>query len=264
MSSILKKISNYKRQEVTKCKSEIPLPSMIKMALDSNYIQRPFYNALKEKVSMNMTPLICEIKKASPSRGIIREDFNVETIAIDYTKSGATCISVLTDYPSFKGKNEYLKIVRESSPLPILRKDFFLDPYQVYETKYLGGDCILIILAMLDDITAKTLYETAEKIGLDSIFEVHDENEFDRAVTLNAKLIGINNRDLHSFKTDINNTIKLAHKFNKRHMIISESGIFSNSDIKLLKKHGVQSFLIGERIMKSDNIQDAIRGLLNE
>jgi len=117
---------------------------------------------------------------------------------------------------------------------------------------------------MLDDNTAKTLYETAEKIGLDSIFEVHDENEFDRAVELNAKLIGINNRDLHSFKTDINNTIKLSRKFNKRHMIISESGIFSNSDIKLLKEHGVQSFLIGESIMKSDNIQNAIRGLLNE
>lgn len=264
MNSILKKISEYKRQEVAKCKLEIPLPKMIKMASDSNNIQRPFSASLKEKLSVNITPLICEIKKASPSRGIIREDFDVEKIAIDYSQSGATCISVLTDYPSFMGKNEYLKIVRYSSPLPILRKDFFLDPYQVYETKYLGGDCILIILAMIDDITAKTLYDTAEKIGLESIFEVHDEDEFDRAVKLNAKIIGINNRDLHTFRTDINNTIKLAGKFNKGHIIISESGIFSISDINLLKEHGVQSFLIGESIMKSNNIQKAIRNLLNE
>ncbi|MBL6770552.1 MAG: indole-3-glycerol phosphate synthase TrpC [Rhizobiales bacterium] len=264
MNSILKKISEYKRQEVDKCKLEMPLPKMIKMASDSNNIHRPFSASLKEKLSINITPLICEIKKASPSRGIIREDFDVEKIAIDYSQSGATCISVLTDYPSFMGKNEYLKIVRNSSPLPILRKDFFLDPYQVYETKYLGGDCILIILAMIDDITAKTLYETAEKIGLESIFEVHDEDEFDRAVKLNAKIIGINNRDLHTFKTDINNTIKLAGKFNKGQIIISESGIFNISDINLLKQHGVQSFLIGESIMKSDNIQKAIRDLLND
>ena len=161
------------------------------------------------------------------------------------------------------GSKADLGIARKSSPLPLLRKDFFIDPYQVYETKYLGGDCILIILSMLSDSQARELYQTAEEIELDSIFEVHNENEFERALSMNAKLIGINNRNLHTFETDITNTVNLASKFTDDLIIISESGIYNNNQIKMLREKNVNAFLIGESIIKSDNMTKAIQDLLD-
>ena len=262
MNSILDKISNYKKDEVSHKKALMPLGDLVKIIASEPMEKRNFFSAIDNKNKNGEIALICEIKKASPSRGIIKKKFNVSEFAKEYSIGGATCISVLTDYPSFQGRDEYLMEVRKSSSLPLLRKDFYLDPYQVYETKFLGGDCILIIMAMLDDKMARDLYETAENIGLDSIFEVHNEQEYDRAIKLNAKIIGINNRDLHTFKTDINNTINLSSKFSDDHLIISESGIFDKKEINLLNKYGVNAYLIGESIIKSDDIVSSIKKLI--
>lgn len=262
MNSILQKIWSYKEEEVDYKKTQLSLDSLIKITADTAIEKRNFYKAIYNKNISGDVALICEIKEASPSRGTIKENFNVPKIAADYTMGGATCISVLTDYPSFKGRDSDLNEARLASNIPLLRKDFYLDTYQVYETRYLGGDCILIIMAMLDDEMARNLYETANLIGLDSIFEVHDEQEYDRALYLNAKIIGINNRDLHTFETDINNTINLSSKFSKDQIIISESGIFNKKEINMLNNYGVNAFLIGESIIRNDNIIDATKKLI--
>tara|TARA_B100001057_G_scaffold99561_2_gene96520 strand:- start:7996 stop:8787 length:792 start_codon:yes stop_codon:yes gene_type:complete len=262
MNSILKKIWSYKKEEVDYKKTLLTLDSLMQIISDTSIEKRDFYKAIYNKNKNSEIALICEIKKASPSRGIIKENFDVTKIASDYTAGGATCISVLTDYPSFKGSDSDLSEARLASALPLLRKDFYLDIYQVYETKYLGGDCILIIMAMLDDEMARNLYETANLIGLDSIFEVHNEQEYDRALNLNAKIIGINNRNLHTFETDITNTINLSSKFSKDHIIISESGIFNKKEINMLNKCGVNAYLIGESIIKNSNIIDSTKKLI--
>tara|TARA_Y100000590_G_scaffold420689_1_gene523656 strand:+ start:16249 stop:17031 length:783 start_codon:yes stop_codon:yes gene_type:complete len=260
MNSILDKIKEYKVREVEEKKETAPLD--IKSITYKNKV-RPFKEAIKNTYSKGKIPLICEIKKASPSRGVIRDDFNVTAIAKDYAKGGATCISVLTDYPSFKGKDEYIRLVRNACDLPILRKDFFIDPYQVYEAKHIGADCILIIMAMLDNKTADLLFNLSKDIKIDSIFEVHNESEYDRAIELGAEIIGINNRNLHNFETNIQNTISIAKKFDNSKIIISESGIFDKKDIAKLSQYGVHGYLIGESIMKSDNIVHKIKELIN-
>tara|TARA_Y100001935_G_scaffold244323_1_gene236652 strand:+ start:656 stop:1447 length:792 start_codon:yes stop_codon:yes gene_type:complete len=263
MTSILDKIYEYKKIEVRDSYNSISINDMIKYAGQSSEVVRSFSGSIRDNISAGKISLICEIKKASPSKGVLKKTFDVAKIAMEYSAAGATCISVLTDGPSFMGSNEHLTITRKSSPLPLLRKDFFIDPYQVYETKYLGGDCILIILSMLSDAQAHELYQTAQEIELDSIFEVHNDAEFERALRMKAKIIGINNRNLHTFKTDINTTVNLATKFNNDVIFISESGIYNNNQIKMLSKKKVNAFLVGESIIKSDNMTNAIKDLLD-
>jgi len=263
MNSILDKIYEYKKIEVNESYKSLSINELINSVSRDSGTSRSFLGSIRDNTLAGKISLVCEIKKASPSKGILKEIFDVSKIAKEYSAAGATCISVLTDTPSFMGSKEDLGTARNSSPLPLLRKDFFIDPYQVFETKYLGGDCILIILSMLSDSQARELYQTAQEIELDSIFEVHNENEFERALSMNAKLIGINNRNLHTFETDIGTTVNLASKFSDELIIISESGIYNNTQIKMLREKNVNAFLVGESIIKSDNMTKAIQDLLD-
>ncbi|MDC3271938.1 indole-3-glycerol phosphate synthase TrpC [Hyphomicrobiales bacterium] len=262
MASILKKIYKYKLEEIHARKNNISFKDLVSNLKNSNLIERGFLESLKKSAKEKVTPVIAEIKKASPSQGIIRENFDVAEIAKSYEEGGATCLSVLTDFPSFQGKDEYIVVAKNNCNLPILRKDFFIDPYQVVESKLLGADCILIILAMLDKEQARELYDTSIMYDMDAIFEVHNEEEYDIAEKLNARIIGINNRNLHNFETSIETTTKLSHKFNKDIFVLSESGIKDRSDIEKLNSFGVNGYLIGQSFMAEKNIKKAIKELI--
>ena len=262
MASILKKIYKYKLEEIHARKNNISFKDLVSNLKNSNLIERGFLESLKKSAKEKVTPVIAEIKKASPSQGIIRENFDVAEIAKSYEEGGATCLSVLTDFPSFQGKDEYIVVAKNNCNLPILRKDFFIDPYQVVESKLLGADCILIILAMLDREKARELYDTSILYNMDAIFEVHNEEEYDIAEKLNARIIGINNRNLHNFETSIETTTKLSHKFNKDIFVLSESGIKDRSDIEKLNSFGVNGYLIGQSFMAEKNIKKAIKELI--
>ena len=227
---------------------------------------KDFAAALRAKNAKNQNALICEVKKASPSKGIIRADFLDEKDAVKfalyYEKAGAACISVLTDEKYFQGADKYLQAIRAATDLPLLRKDFIVDEYQIYEAKMLGADCILLIVAMLDDKTLKNLENKALDAGLSVLIEVHDEEELNRALLLKSPLIGINNRNLANFKTDINISIELAKKIPQDKIIIAESAIASRDDIDLLNSHGIKCFLIGEHFMRQNDVVEAVREFL--
>ena len=195
--------------------------------------------------------VIAEIKKASPSKGIICDNFNPDTIAKSYEAAGACCLSVLTDIEFFKGSDEYLKQVHDICNLPILRKDFMIDPYQVYETKVIGADCILIIISALSDMQAQEMVGIANEIGLDILVEVHDREELERGMMLRTPLIGINNRNLHTFETNLDTTLNLLTDVFQDRTVITESGIHTNDHVKLMQKNNVNAFLVGEAFMKS-------------
>ena len=262
MTSILKKIYRYKLEEIQERKNIISFKDLVSNLKNSNLIERGFLESLKKSVKKEVTPVIAEIKKASPSQGVIRKNFDVAEIAKSYEEGGATCLSVLTDSPSFQGKDAYIAVAKNNCNLPILRKDFFIDPYQVVESKLLGADCILIILAMLDREKAKELYDTSILYNMDAIFEVHNEEEYDIAEKLNARIIGINNRNLHNFETSIETTTKWSHKFNKDIFVLSESGIKDRTDIEKLNNFGVNGYLIGQSFMAEKNIKKAIEKLV--
>ena len=226
------------------------------------YNKRGFEDAIMSRVSEKETAIIAEIKKASPSKGLIREDFEPKKIAKEYEEGGATCLSVLTDEPFFQGKLEYLDSVRSSCELPILRKDFMIDLYQIYETKAYGGDCILLIVAALDIVQLKDFSQLARELNLDILIEVHSEDELNEALSINSKLIGINNRDLTTFEVDKNLAIKLARQIPKDVIAISESGISSREDILSSKEQGIHSFLIGESFMRKPNPGKALKDIL--
>ena len=226
------------------------------------YEKRGFVEVISKKVSTKETAIIAEIKKASPSKGLIRQDFEPEKIAEDYEANGATSLSILTDEPFFQGKLEYLDMVRKICALPILRKDFMIDPYQIYETKASGGDCILLIVAALDLAQLKDFSQLAEELDLDVLIEVHSENELNTALSIDPKLIGINNRDLTTFEVDKNLAIELAKKISKDVIIVSESGISSREDIVFAKEQGIHSFLIGESFMREPSPGKALRKIL--
>ncbi|MGH6866545.1 MAG: indole-3-glycerol phosphate synthase TrpC [Methyloceanibacter sp.] len=261
MAQVLDDILSYKREEVAAAKLAVPESGLRVRADDASPI-RPFAKALGDRVDDGDFALIAEIKKASPSKGLIRADFDPASLARAYEVGGAACLSVLTDTPSFQGRLEYLAATRGAARLPVLRKDFMIDPYQVTEARALGADCILIIMAAVDDAIARDLEAAARAFGMDVLAEVHDEAELERALRLETKLIGINNRDLRTFDTTLATTERLAPRIPGDRMAIAESGIFAHADLERLAGSGVRAFLVGESLMRQKDVAGATRALL--
>ena len=260
--NILEEIYQHKLLEVRNCKKQLSLTDICAGMKANPRKPKDFTAAISNKINNNKIAIIAEVKKASPSKGIIRADFDAVNIAKIYQENGAACVSVLTDEKYFMGKIEYLRQIRQNIDLPILRKDFMVDAYQIYEAKSLGADCILLIMAMIDLKKAQELEKVAGDIGLDVLAEVHNEAELELALKLKTKLIGINNRDLKTLKIDISNSQKLSRLVPSDRIVICESGINNKADIDLMRSSGINSFLIGESLMRQDDIALALRKLL--
>ena len=259
--SILRDIEAYKRKEIESARRAVPLALLERRAHDAAPV-RGFLKALRGMQAKHELALVGEIKKASPSKGLIRSDFDPVELARAYEKGGAACLSVLTDGPSFQGAPQYLEGARMASGLPVLRKDFLFEPYQVVEARALGADCILIIMACVEDNMARELLAAAGTWGMDALIEVHDERELDRALALDPELIGINNRDLNTFVTSLAVTFRLAPRIPSGKHIIAESGIERFDDLSRLADVGVTSFLVGESLMRQRDVEAATRALL--
>lgn len=249
-SDILTRILTRKREEIAERSSRVSL-AKIQEAAKIAPPPRGFFNALSRTLSEDRSAVIAEIKKASPSKGVIRADFDPVALAQSYAKGGATCLSILTDRDFFQGDDSYLTTARAACNLPVLRKDFIIDPYQVYEARAIGADCILLIVAGLNDTDMQELAWLTIDLGMDVLVEVHDREELERAQLLRTPMIGINNRDLRTFKTDLNTTIGLLTDVYPDRMVITESGIHTREDIALMRRHGVNAFLVGEAFMKA-------------
>lgn len=247
---ILKKILRRKVEEIVERSARLSLRELSRRIEDLP-ATRDFLGSLEERLQAGTPAVIAEIKKASPSKGLLREPFQPADIARSYARSGAACLSVLTDRDFFQGGDEHLLEARAACPLPVLRKDFLIDPYQVYESRVIGADCILLIVAALGDAVLRELAQLTRHLDMDVLVEVHDESELERALALDLPLIGINNRDLRSFETRLDTTLSLLKDIPDDRVVVTESGIHDRADVALMREHGVHAFLVGEAFMRA-------------
>ncbi len=260
---ILKTILAKKAEEVARRQANASIAMLQEIAAGAQ-APRGFYQALRSKADAQKPAIIAEIKKASPSQGVIRENFKPVEIAVDYAMNGASCLSVLTDKEFFQGSEANLQMVREKCPLPVIRKDFMIDPYQIYESRALGADCVLLIVAALDDVMLKELADAATGLGMDVLVEVHDAAELERALNLNCKLIGINNRNLRTFEVSLQTTLDLKNQVPADRLLVTESGIHTPADVQLMQDNGIHSFLVGEAFMRAESPGQKMRELFFE
>ena len=262
MTDILSNILASKRSEIARRAQRHPL-SELQRKCENLPGPRGFERAIHDQVSSGRPAIISEIKKASPSKGVIRENFNPAEIARDYAEHGATCLSVLTDKPYFQGHDDYLGAARAACSLPAVRKDFIIDPYQVYESRVIGADAILLIVAALDDHRMQDLTRLARSLDLDVLVEVHNQNELDRALALPCRLLGINNRNLRTFQTSLNTTLDLLPGIPADRIVVTESGILHPKDVALMRSHHVNAFLVGEAFMRAQSPGEKLQQLFS-
>lgn len=248
---ILKKIVARKHEEIAERSAKVSIDDL-KAQLDGASPTRGFVESIRAKIAAGQAGVIAEIKKASPSKGVIREHFVPEQIARSYEQGGAACLSVLTDIDFFQGGDEYLKQARAACSLPVIRKDFIIDPYQVVEARVIGADCILLIAACLEDEQMRSLAELANSLGMDVLIEVHDEEELQRSLPLNQPLVGINNRNLRTFEVSLETTLRMLEQIPADRIVVTESGIHTPDDVKLMRDNKVNAFLVGEAFMRAE------------